>query len=133
MEDSRGHSCVAQAWLAALACVATLLLPATAGAHDGHQPLSDKDEAAIGDHVTPVDDGLYRVPIGGGESLVTHGPDPASARLASRVAGGVFGPNGSERTPNCATDYHQHVLVGHLAGAPDRVAEVRGNVRQNRT
>ena len=82
--------------------------------------------AALGGNATSAGAGLYRVPVGSGESLLTHGPDPATpaTRSARRLARGD-----EERRPLCAGDYYQHVLVGRLAGTPDRLAGDAGEVR----
>jgi hypothetical protein len=133
MED-RPNQWRACALAAIMAMVFALLLALAESsvAHEGHtHPLSDREvDLAIGESAQPAADGLYRVRAAG-RTLLTHGPDPAppAERIATRVAGGVFGPNGEERPPACATDYYQHVLVGRIAGAPDRAAEVKASVQ----
>ncbi len=111
--------------LAAIACLGTAV-PATA--HQGHLAGSAGIAEEIGNHAEPAREGLFRVRVGGGESMLTHGLDPAP-EAGKRIAGGVFAPGAAERAPVCAEDYHQHVLVAHLATAPDRAADVAESVR----
>ncbi len=67
--------------------------------------------------------GLYAVALPDGEQLVTHGPD-------LHLADGELPPPGEERRPPiCAETNAQHVLYGRPAGAPDRTAEVEGQIR----
>ena len=137
MEDRR------QRWQTALPSIAFLAVWAAfaiaflfaradaAQAHTGHLHMdAGASERAIGEGAEPVGEGLYRVRVGG-ESLTTHGPDaaPPSERIATRGPDSILGLGGPERAPVCSGDYHQHVLVAHLAGAPDRVDEVRSSVQ----
>ena len=138
MEDHRERGPLAPATiaLAAFAAATTtallLALAAPALAHRGHAHLLGKRaaERAVGESAQPAGDGLYRLRAGG-ETLLTHGPDPMppSERIATRGADAPLGPGGPERAPVCADDYHQHVLVAHLAAAPDRLGELAGSVR----
>jgi hypothetical protein len=117
----------------AIVCAAALVLARAdaAGAHSGHVHLGERaTERAIGAGAAPAADGLYSVRVGG-EKLLTHGPDPAppSERIATRGADSILGLGGPERAPVCSGEYRQHVLVAHVAGTPDRVEEVRGNLQ----
>jgi Bacterial pre-peptidase C-terminal domain len=103
----------------------------SAHAHEGTGHSSTLLTAAevdryIGDEVKPLDGeeaGLYSVSLPDGEQLVTHGPD---LHLADGEP-----PAASEerRPPVCAGTNAQHVLYGRPAGAPDRTAEVVGQIR----
>jgi hypothetical protein len=71
--------------------------------------------------VGPLDDavrvagGLYEIPLRTGPPLLTHGADaPAESGADPRL--------GAQRPPVCAPDFHQHVLYGRPATAPDRLA-----------
>jgi Bacterial pre-peptidase C-terminal domain len=99
--------------------------------HDGpehsHTQLAAADvDRYIGDEVRPLSGeqaGLYAVTLPDGEQLVTHGPD-------LHLADGELPPPSSERRPPvCVQASAQHVLYGRPAGAPDRTAEVVGQIR----
>ena len=107
--------------LAALAGSALIAIGAgTASAHVGGSAAHTRAEleSVVGEAFDLLDNGLIRVEIPGGGSLVTHGPDPRSAMNPLDLDGVL--PNGlATRQPICATDYYQHVLYGRLAGTPD--------------
>lgn len=93
----------------------------------GPEPLSSAElRRYVGDDVRPLDGeqaGLYAVRLPDGEQLVTHGPD-------LHLADGELPPPGEERrAPICAETNAQHVLYGRPVGAPDRTAEVEGQIR----
>ena len=117
---------VALAPLAASLALVAALLPAAAEAHPAAiKPVSPAAAvAALGD-ADRLQSGLYRVTPAVGPPVLSHGPDPVSDYLP-RMAG-----SSAERAPSCAADHYQHVLVGHLAGAPDRLAAVGDGVRRS--
>ena len=116
------------AWMArrgilitALACAALTSVGATgAGAHAGGTAAHTRAElgSILGESFDLLENGLIRVEIPGGGSLLTHGPDPKDAMNPVDLDGAL--PAGlTTRQPACATDYYQHVLYGRLAGTPD--------------
>ena len=111
--------------LACLVLLGTLLLGAGAG---------PGPSAAVAACVpTPVEglgpacrtaDGLWEVVLEDGTTLTTHGVDPHA-----HDHGTGMGPGDPERAPACATDFHQHVLYGRPASAPDRFAAVKAQIQ----
>jgi hypothetical protein len=113
-------------WVPALAVVAlAAIFAASAGAHVVDPAEVDELTHAqlatvLGEDFTRNADGLFRVRLPGGGSVLTHGPDPRSSMnqldLEAALPAGA-----SSRQPICATDYYQHVLYGHVAGTPDLI------------
>jgi len=109
-----------------LAAAVVVTLPASAPAHEISTPEVGPAEAAaaLGRHVAPLADGTFLVRPKVGPPLVSHGPDPISDYLPSRRAVAI-----GERAPACAADYRHQVLVGHLAGTPDPLADLADDAR----
>ena len=91
-----------------------------ASAHVGGSEAHTRAELrlSLGENFQLTDDGLFRVELPTGGSLLTHGPDPKSAMNALDLDG-VLPAGFTTRQPLCATDYFQHVLYGRLDGTPD--------------
>ena len=95
-------------------------------------------ERALGGDVKAAPGGLYRVDVGRGPDVFTHGPDPVTPALSSgkAPAGDPFahGKFGNEPTdpPLCAAsangDYYQHVIYMRPPTRPDRFAQVEGDI-----
>lgn len=129
----RGGARARSSLLATVLGVLALASPAPAHRGDAHTrdaALSPAErEAAIGERAELAGDRLYRVPVGDGETAVTHGPDlpPPSGAGSRSVTGPIAGA--PERPPVCSSQSYQHVLVAHLVGAPDRAGDVAEEVR----
>lgn len=112
-------------------CAAMIAIGAAdAGAHlEGAAEYTRAElESVIGEDFERTEDGLFRVGLADGASLLTHGPDPRSAMnpfdLDVAPPGGV-----TSRPPVCASDYYQHVLYGHLTGTPDLIGAQAPTIR----
>jgi hypothetical protein len=93
-----------------------LAFASAAGAHDLPDVAVSPSAAAaaVGKSAERLPGGLFRVEPAQGPPVLTHGPDAAMDYLpAPRVAE-------APRPPVCGSEYVQHVLVGRLAGLPDR-------------
>lgn len=119
---------------AAFACLVCLLLGAERAAADHGEAASDREpsraklQRTLGDEVRVRDDGLYKVDVGDGEPVLTHGPDGSQTTAASSI-GRRLRSTAAERQPVCADGASQHVIYAHLTGAADRVGEVAGEIR----
>ena len=119
-------------WRAPIAPLAAGLVLVFCAPASGHERVRLDDEllSILGQQVERTPEGLFRVDVGG-KTLVTHGPDRAPAQARRPREGSPFAPGAPERRPACATDYYQHVLVGHLIGEPNRVATVAPAIRSS--
>ena len=79
-------------------------------------------------------DGLFRVRLPDGGSVLTHGPDPKS-EMNPLDADGTAPSAATERPPICASDYYQHVLYAHLTTKPNLVGSqttlIRSAIKQS--
>jgi hypothetical protein len=119
--------------LALLAGPALSALPALGAPEGASSPLpltlSDRQAVAtLGEGTVRRADGLFLVPIPGGD-LLTHGPDPRASLGGPAGEEVGFRPGDAEREPRCATGHHQHVLYGRVASARDRYAQVAPELR----
>jgi Bacterial pre-peptidase C-terminal domain len=98
----------------------------TEAEHSSTQLTATEVDRYLGGQVRPLEGeqaGLYAVRLPDGEQLVTHGPDLHLAETEAPP------PTEERRPPVCAGQNAQHVLYGRPAGAPDRSAEVVGQIR----
>ena len=107
-----------------LSCVvASAGLPAQAAAHPSETaaaPPSSSERYAEVRGVGPAKreaNGLMRVKLKDGKTLLTHGFDAADARAGRATTT----QQGSERQPACASDYYQHVLYAYPADGSNRL------------
>lgn len=91
-------------------------------------------EKALGGHVEVTPTGIYRVDVGSGPDVFTHGPDPVPPELRKDrppgydpLAHSKYG-NEAIRAPQCAAsvdgDYYQHLIYMHATGTTDHWSTV---------
>jgi hypothetical protein len=92
---------------------------------------------ALGDRVTPLKGDLYAVPVAGGATQITHGPDTVdevpvtrnSIETRNGLSPGAVARSRPQRAPICSSDYGQRILYAHLPGTPNRINEEIGTIR----
>ncbi|MGI9021232.1 MAG: PKD domain-containing protein [Solirubrobacterales bacterium] len=127
-----------------LALSALSLIPAaSAFADHPGDPVEPGDEIpssverSLGGDVEITQNGLYRVDIGQGPDLLTHGPDTEAQIEAEAAAAGQsaqFGAGSPERAVDCtlsreATERFQTVIYARPATSPDRRTESIPTIR----
>jgi hypothetical protein len=109
------------------------LLGVTAAPAVAHLGAQGNPTEVLGPQFKRTADGLFRVRIPGGGSVLTHGPDPKQAMNPLDPDGALPG-GASERSTVCADDHYQHVLYAHLAGSPNQLSAqapvIRTSMRQ---